>query len=53
MEQTFYEVYTDLFMKQRDYRLAIDQLKRAQEVTKKKEREARQMFLLAQLFDIT
>jgi len=53
MEQTYYEVYTHLYMTQKDYRRAIDELQSAQAVTKKKDREARQMFLLAQLFTIT
>jgi tetratricopeptide (TPR) repeat protein len=53
MGQTYYEVYTNLYMSQGDYKNAIDKLKSAQEVTKKKEREARQMFLLAQLYALT
>lgn len=53
MNQSFYEVYTHLHMEQNDYEQSIDRLKQAIAVTKKKDRRARQSFLLAQLYDLT
>lgn len=53
MDQAFHEVYTHLYLKQVDYKMAIDQLQQAVAVTKKKSRRARQTFLLAQLYDRT
>jgi tetratricopeptide (TPR) repeat protein len=53
MNQAFYEVYTHLHMKKVEYPLAIDRLQQAIAVTKKKDRRARQTFLLAQLYDRT
>ena len=53
MDQTYFEVYTHFYMLQGDYINAIEELKSAQEVTKKKDRQARQMFLLAQLYSLT
>jgi tetratricopeptide (TPR) repeat protein len=53
MDQSYYEVYTHLYLKQKNYQDAIDMIQQATAVTKKKDRRARQTFLLAQLYDIT
>ncbi len=53
MDQAYFEVYTHLYMKQDDYENSIDRLQQAIAVTKKKDRRARQNFLLAQLYDVT
>ncbi|NNC84315.1 MAG: tetratricopeptide repeat protein [Flavobacteriales bacterium] len=53
MDQSYYEVYTHLYLQQKDYENAIETIKQATAVTRKKDRRARQTFLLAQLYDIT
>lgn len=50
LQEEFYAVYADLFLKQEQYEDAIIYLKRCVEVTKKKKEKTRRMFILAQLY---